>query len=254
MVSDNGPPFNSHQFQTFTKEWGFNHKTSSPHYPQSNGLAEKSVAIVKNILRKAGIDGLSAGLMEYRASPISGSNVSPSEIMMGRIIRTKIPATGEALNNAKHHLNLRDVHQEKSLIRQQHYYNRGTKRLPDLTTGDQVRVRVDREKTWKPAVVTDADKDIRSYKVITENGAEYRRNRRHLQKCEHSKIITGHDNQWEVSETPVEERNRFGNANTDIMVDHDENPEVPDPENEPVRRSQRITKGVPPTRLNYVKF
>jgi len=41
--SDNGPQYASKELKTFTQKWGFKHITSSPHYPQGNGLAEKSV-------------------------------------------------------------------------------------------------------------------------------------------------------------------------------------------------------------------
>ena len=39
MVSDNGPQYNSAEMKDFASSYGFNHVTSSPHYPQSNGLA-----------------------------------------------------------------------------------------------------------------------------------------------------------------------------------------------------------------------
>jgi len=37
FVSDNGPPCNSIEFAEFSKEYEFEHKTSSARYPQSNG-------------------------------------------------------------------------------------------------------------------------------------------------------------------------------------------------------------------------
>ena len=39
VVADNVPPC----FKKFAKEWQFNLTTSSPHFPQSNGLAERNV-------------------------------------------------------------------------------------------------------------------------------------------------------------------------------------------------------------------
>ena len=41
LYTDNGPQYVSEKFKAFTNEWEFNHKTSSPYYPQSNGLAEQ---------------------------------------------------------------------------------------------------------------------------------------------------------------------------------------------------------------------
>ncbi|XP_033126390.1 uncharacterized protein LOC117124310 [Anneissia japonica] len=47
------PQFNSAEFRHFAADWDFVHTTSSPHYPQSNGLAEGAVKIVKNLIKKA---------------------------------------------------------------------------------------------------------------------------------------------------------------------------------------------------------
>ena len=42
VFSDNGPQFSCAEFAQFANTWGFIHSTSSPRYPQSNGLAEKA--------------------------------------------------------------------------------------------------------------------------------------------------------------------------------------------------------------------
>ena len=52
VVSDNGPQFSSYGFATFAKQWDFKHVTSSPTYPQSNGMAEQTAQTVKNLIKK----------------------------------------------------------------------------------------------------------------------------------------------------------------------------------------------------------
>ena len=42
VVSDNGGHFSSGAFRKFADQWCFDHVTSSPHYPQSNGHSDTS--------------------------------------------------------------------------------------------------------------------------------------------------------------------------------------------------------------------
>lgn len=50
VIKSDNSPFNSVEFEKFSLDYGIQFKFSSPRYPQSNGLAEKGVAIAKNIL------------------------------------------------------------------------------------------------------------------------------------------------------------------------------------------------------------
>ena len=51
--TDNGPQFSSREYKLFAEKWGFDHITTSPLHPQSNGLAERSVQIIKRMLKKS---------------------------------------------------------------------------------------------------------------------------------------------------------------------------------------------------------
>ena len=53
LVTDNGPCYTCKEFQLLMQSMSINHLTSSPHYPQSNGLVEKFVGIIKNLFYKA---------------------------------------------------------------------------------------------------------------------------------------------------------------------------------------------------------
>ncbi|KAK0156179.1 hypothetical protein N1851_000550 [Merluccius polli] len=73
---------------------------------------------------------------------------------------------------------------EQEKVRQAYYYNRrhGARLLPVLQPGDAVRSKLDHEKSWSPpAVISSESITPRSYIIKTQQGAELRRNRRHLQ-------------------------------------------------------------------------
>ena len=52
LVSDNGPQFVSKEFHKFTKSWGIEHTTTSPHHSKANGKVESAEKVAKRMLRK----------------------------------------------------------------------------------------------------------------------------------------------------------------------------------------------------------
>ena len=52
LVTDNGPCFALSEFAKFVDQWNFQHVTSSPVYPQSNGKAENTVRNVERPVTK----------------------------------------------------------------------------------------------------------------------------------------------------------------------------------------------------------
>ena len=82
LCSDNGPQYASTQFANFCMSWGISHKTSSPHYPQSNGFAKACVKSVKHALQWAKYSGANPhlSLLALWATPIDTKLPSPVEL------------------------------------------------------------------------------------------------------------------------------------------------------------------------------
>ena len=78
-MSDNNLQFSSKAFTNFDKTYDFTHVTSSPHFPQSNGEAERAVITMKNLLEK--VDHPYLAMLAYRSTPVRNS-YSPVELLM----------------------------------------------------------------------------------------------------------------------------------------------------------------------------
>ena len=91
LRSDNGPQFDLSEMKSFAQSYGFDHKPSSPRYPQSNGQVERCTCIqtIKNLLRKA--DEVSFSLLVYRSTPLRWCDKSPAELCTGRKLQTNLP-------------------------------------------------------------------------------------------------------------------------------------------------------------------
>lgn len=177
MICDN-VPFNSWAMKQFEREWGFEIVTSSPRYPKSNGFAEKMVGIAKGILRKAGAEKLYEALLEYRCTPIVGINLSPSQMLMSRNLRTKLPITQVELQSK-----IQKSFKKKLLAKQlrtKFYYDRQAKERPEFRAGEKVMLRV--RDHWEPATIEKKHSTPRSYWVKTKNNRIIRRNKSHLRK------------------------------------------------------------------------
>ena len=102
VQSDNGPQFSSDEFARFAACYGFWHTTSSPHFPQSNGLAERTVQTVKNILKENQDPYLA--ILTYRSTQLPWCGLSPAQLLMGRQLRTNLPQISEQLKPSWTHL------------------------------------------------------------------------------------------------------------------------------------------------------
>ena len=98
LVSDNGPCYAAESFTNLMQEYAVNHITCSPHYPQSNGLVEKFIQIVKNLLYKAKEEGVDMNkyVMIYCNTPLTCTPKSPMQMLQQRSARSQLPMSNMA--------------------------------------------------------------------------------------------------------------------------------------------------------------
>ena len=178
VMSDNGPPFNSESFQDFSDEWDFNHITSSPHHPQSNGKVENAVKTCKSLLKKARDDKQDPllSILEWRNTPTEGVGASPAQLLYGRRTRTRLPVARKQLKPTL--IEGVTERMEKSKEKQKRYFDRQSRTLKKLSTGDVIRMRCPGDSKWSLGKVIEV-MGFRSY-LVEVNGRRYRRNRKHL--------------------------------------------------------------------------
>ena len=187
VISDNGPQFSSREFQAFAKEWEFIHRTSSPHHAQSNGMAERVVQTIKNMLKKAKADGKDPYLclLNLRSNPMENIGASPAQLLMGQRVRTRLPTTLQLLKPTMVANAVQQLFENRQK-KQKQYFDQGARALQKLHVGDNVRIWQDG--TWNPAQVTGLSEQPRSYVVQMPEGQVYRRNRKFLRKSKEQSI------------------------------------------------------------------
>lgn len=184
--SDNGPQFTAAEIQKFLRHYNVTWGSSAPYYPQSNGTAEAVIKQMKKLIigsKRGGRvdpDMLAQALMVYRNAPRSGG-ASPAELVFNSPIRDGLPVHGRSFKpewqRTKAELKQRtDEVQKKNAAR----YNVTAHTLIVLKVGDQVLIQNPKTHRWDTAAVVTEIGPNRDYMVRTKNGANFRRNRRHL--------------------------------------------------------------------------
>jgi hypothetical protein len=194
IYSDGGPQFlegetiDKFEFGKFCKDWGVEHVTSSPHHHQSNGIAEEAVKEMKKII-SATFDAdrgrlkqseLAAALLLFRNTPRAPTDLSPSEMVFGQIVRDNLPISRQLFKpQARFEVEkrLQEVREERDRR------NRVVKPFqhPLLHPGQKVRMQNPATKRWTmTGTIIDFGINEREYQVKADNGRLYRRNRKFL--------------------------------------------------------------------------
>ena len=179
LVTDNGPQFCTEEFRKFAERWNFEHITSSPRYPQSNGKAENAVKTVKKLFKKCKLSGDNEylALLNWRNTPSEGMTTSPAQRLMGRRCKTTMPCKGNLLQ-PKYSTIIDGKGITKMKEKQAKYYNRNSRKRAPIMQGETIRMKLPGCDIWSPGTCI---KEVapRSY-LVKVGDSTYRRNRRQL--------------------------------------------------------------------------
>ena len=173
IISDNGPCFKSEKFRKFCTDLEIKHTTSSPHYHEGNGRAERSIQTIKQILKKSNSDiKVTMAIIAYHDTPSSSDLPSPAELFFNRRINTRLglmhPPTV-----------LTDAQKTKlSEKRAAHLITPQKDAKDEYTPNQPIWFTEDGCPEWKPGYIESRDLQPDSYWIInTESNRRLRRNR-----------------------------------------------------------------------------
>lgn len=101
IKTDNGPPFQGCEFQTFLTQLGIKHHRITPQWPQANGEAERFMQTINKILRISVAEQadpeatLHKFLREYRSTPHCTTQRSPWSLMLAGPRRDTLPRAND---------------------------------------------------------------------------------------------------------------------------------------------------------------
>ena len=198
VMSDNGPQFSCGEFREFAQRWDFEHVTSSPRYPQSNGQVERAIGTVKNIVNDSDVQ---LALLNFRNTVREGYSASPAQLLFGRRCRTCTASNSDRLNRLISKL-ATDVYRDKKIAKnaQIEQYNKSAHHLNLLAPGDAIRMKLPGQDTWMLGECTKTLSN-RSYVVLVQRHT-YRRNRRHL-RLVYENLPLPDSKPWEIRANPL---------------------------------------------------
>lgn len=179
VIADN-QPFGSFELSQFAKQFNFKIQTSSPKYPQSNGMAENGVKRAKMLLRKVteSKGDLDLAILEYNNSPIPALGASPAQLLMNRVLRTNVPVSQKVL--VPQIINVSEKMREHQRKTESHY-NQSSKPKQEFLENEKIFIR-EQDDRWYPGRIIKKLEAPRSYLVSKEDGGTIVRNSKFLRK------------------------------------------------------------------------
>lgn len=141
LRADNGPQFTSEGFHSFCEEQGIHLDNTIPYWPQMNGEVERQNRSILKRLRisqELGQDwrnDLRRYMLTYHSAVHPTTGKTPSELMFGRRVRTKLPNVFSATSNDEEVRDHDRIQKEKGRV---YADNRRKAKPSDIEVGDHV--------------------------------------------------------------------------------------------------------------------
>ena len=200
--------------RTYLEDYCIQHGKSSPYNPQSNGHAERNVAIVKQLILKTDNDIQSKqfldGMAQLRNTP-RADGYSPCQVVFGRSVRTLIPTLTEALGTNEF---VEKARKRRKIIdeKQKARYNLHARDLEPFESGAKIWVQNADTGNWDNTAKIIGRVRTRTYKIELENGRITYRNRKRIRIREIHPTGLSLSNQGNVSD--MKDNIRCGGQNT----------------------------------------
>ena len=182
LISDNGPPFFSHEFAEFLTQKGVNHKRITPLWPQANGQVERFMPSLTKIAKTALLERKDwrietyKFLAAYRNSPHPSTKVAPADIMYNRKIRYTIPDIDRRISVDEINSNIEKNDQSTKARSKDYFDKRHYTTDMTLNIGDRVIVRQPKLNKTTPSFepVPYRVTHIKGTKIIAESETGHR--------------------------------------------------------------------------------
>lgn len=227
LFSDNGPQFDSHEFTNFSTDWQFQHITSSPRYPQSNGEVERAVQTMKAVLNKSNDEYLA--LLNYRDTPLH-HGYSPAQLSMGRKLRTRVPCHPEELKPEtpdRDHIRRKEK-EYRAKMKFDYDHRHKVVEGKELSPGDRIWIPDLKEE----GTVIKPHESPRSVIIQTQNG-QVRRNRRMTRRVLVGSSPVPPQNEDYENHEPIPTRERNPDVSSAPGASQEDYVELPVPGDQP---------------------
>ena len=182
LGSDNGPQFASALFAELATDWNFNHCTSAPTNPHSNGQTEASMEIIKGLLTWSKYSGQDPyfALLAYCSTPVDAHMHSPGEMLYHHALWTMVP---QGICHTSPHTTADCDHLDQCIsLSAVNHDHLGCQQKAPLFAGQTVSVLNDARCLWLPATVIHAA-DHESYIVQVIGSGQYWHACNHILQC-----------------------------------------------------------------------